>query len=203
MPFCLPLSNLGMQTISCDRTNIMQNTSLYCNTMPGASGYQFWFFDPHGSYTRRILRSGNFVRSNNIITNPLPTNLDLNVCARAMVSGNYLPFGAVCRARLVGGIGGTERDAQLLNDGTTVKLYPNPSQGDQVFLEMTGLSDEQQHIEIDLYDALGRNVHHGSFSNEGDAFNRSIDLNGQLAKGAYSVRIAVNGVLRSERLMIQ
>ncbi len=198
--FCVPLSNETMQANSCDRTNVTATTSLYCLTQPGATSYQFWFFDPHGSYSRRIVRSTNYVRPNQIITSPLPLNVDLNVCARALVPNTTTYFGAVCRVRVPGNIGNQN---SLLDDGTTVKLYPNPTQGDQVYLSIEGLTDEQQQIEIDLYDALGRNVHHEAFGNEGDVLNTVIELKGGLAKGAYEVRIAVNGAVRDQRLMVQ
>ena len=93
--------------------------------------------------------------------------------------------------------------SSLLDDAVTLSLYPNPTQGDKVYLLMENLIDEQQRIDIDLYDAVGRHVYQNTFSNEGSTLNTTLDLGGELAKGAYSVRIAVNGAVRSERLMVQ
>ena len=90
----------------------------------------------------------------------------------------------------------------MINDAT-ISLYPNPTQGDKVYLVMENLQDQQQRIEIDMYDAVGRSVYHNAFSNDGDVVNTVLDLNGDLAKGAYAVRIAVNGAVHSERLMVQ
>lgn len=200
LPFCVPISNQGMQGNSCDRTDVQPTTTLYALTQPGAQGYQFWFFDPHGSYTRRIFRTQNTVRPNQIITAPLPVEFDLNVRVRVKIANAFGEFGKACRVRLAGMGGTTER---MLSDAVTMSLYPNPTQGDKVYLVMENLQDEQQRIEIDLYDAMGRRVYHDAFGNDGEVLNTVLDLNGDLAKGAYSVRIAVNGAVRSERLMVQ
>lgn len=200
LPFNVPLSNMTMQPLSCDRTNVLANTTLYALSQPGSQQYQFWFFDPHGSYTRRIMRTPNTIRSNQMVTSPLPLDMDLNVRVRVRVADVWLPFGAACRVRLPGG--GMQRSS-VLDDAVTLSLYPNPTQGDKVYLLMENLMDEQQRIDIDLYDAVGRHVYQNTFSNEGSTLNTTLDLGGELAKGAYSVRIAVNGAVRSERLMVQ
>jgi hypothetical protein len=197
-PFDLPLSNQRMQNNSCDRTDVQPNTTLYCLSQPGAQNYQFWFYDPHGSYSRRIVRPVNTIRPNQMVTNPLPMNMDLNVKVRVMVSGTYTNFGAACRVRLA--MHAMER---LLSVTTTVGLYPNPTQGDLVHLTLDNLEEEQQQIEIELYDAMGRKVYRDAFGNDGRTLNTTLDLGGELAKGAYSVRISVNGAIRSERLMVQ
>ncbi len=198
LPFNVPLSNMKLQGNSCDRTNVMANTNLYALTQPGAQQYQFWFFDPHGSYSRRITRTPNFVRPSQMLTSPLPLNLDLNARVRVMVGGTWSAFGAACRLYLPGGM---ERQAPA--DDFTVRLYPNPTQGDKVYLQMENLVDDQQRIEIDLYDAVGRHVYNDAFGNDGSTLNTVITLDGELAKGAYSVRISVNGAVRTERLMVQ
>ena len=200
LPFNVPLSNHTMQPFFCDRTNVMANTTLYALTQPGSQQYQFWFFDPHGSYTRRIIRTPNTIRPNQMVTSPLPLDMDLNVRVRVRVADVWLPFGSACRVRLPSG--GMQRSA-MLDDAVTLNLYPNPTQGDKVYLLMENLTDDQQRIRIDLYDAVGRHVYSDAFGNEGSTLNTTLDLGGELAKGAYSVRIAVNGAVRSERLMVQ
>ena len=204
LPFCVPVSNQGLQITSCDRMNVMAYTTLYATTQPGAQSYQFWFFDPHGSYSRRIVRTPNTIRPNQMVTLPLPLNLALNVRVRVKVANVFGPFGRTCKLFLPAIGGTTERSPinSMINDAT-ISLYPNPTQGDKVYLVMENLQDQQQRIEIDMYDAVGRSVYHNAFSNDGDVVNTVLDLNGDLAKGAYAVRIAVNGAVHSERLMVQ
>lgn len=78
-------------------------------------GYQFWFFDPNGSYSRRIFRnhatSGGYGPANairatrlalsSLVTNPVPANTLLNVKVRSQVNGTYSAWGAATRFRLL------------------------------------------------------------------------------------------------------
>ncbi len=77
-------------------------------------GYQFWFHDPCGSYSRRIFRShatsggfgpANAVRATklalaSIVTNPVPSNTLLNVRVRSRVNGVDSDWGPACRFRI-------------------------------------------------------------------------------------------------------
>jgi hypothetical protein len=115
-----------------------------------------------------------------------------------MLNGTYTNYGRACRVRLA-----PHAMERMLAVETTVGLYPNPTQGDLVYLTLDDLQDEQQRIEIDLFDAMGKQVYHHAFGNDGPTVNTTLDLGGELAKGAYSMRISVNGAVRSERLMVQ
>lgn len=77
-------------------------------------GYQFWFFDPAGDYSRRIFRnhatSGGFAPADgtracrlslaSIVANPLPQNTLLNVRVRSRVNGVNAEWGPACRFRI-------------------------------------------------------------------------------------------------------
>ncbi|MBL7983480.1 MAG: T9SS type A sorting domain-containing protein, partial [Flavobacteriales bacterium] len=74
-------------------------------------GYQFWFEDPCGSYTRRILRThavsgGNGpadairatkLKINSMVTLPIPANTLLNVRVRTLVNGSFGTWGPACQ----------------------------------------------------------------------------------------------------------
>ncbi|MBK9761619.1 MAG: T9SS type A sorting domain-containing protein [Flavobacteriales bacterium] len=78
-------------------------------------GYQFWFFDPNGSYSRRVFRShatsGGYGPANairacrlalaSLVTQPIPANVLLNVKVRAKVNGVFGLWGAATRFRLL------------------------------------------------------------------------------------------------------
>jgi hypothetical protein len=78
-------------------------------------GYQFWFFDPNGSYSRRVFRDhatsgglgpANALRASrlalaSIVSQPLPTGLLLNVKVRTKVNGIFGPWGSATRFRLL------------------------------------------------------------------------------------------------------
>ncbi len=200
LPFSVPLSNMTMQPSSCDRTDVIATTTLYALTQPGSQAYQFWFFDPHGSYSRRITRTQKTVRPNQIVTFPLPVGMDLNVKVRVKVANVFSAFGAVCRVRLMG----TPRSQeQLLPDATSLLLYPNPNTGETVRLIMNDLVGYEQRVELDMFDALGRHVYSDAFVNTGSSMNTELQVGEALNTGVYTVRVSVDGAVRNARLIIQ
>ncbi len=123
--FCLPLGDDRVSTSRCDRENYLPTD--FIQATPNAAvqaefgvgnqnddGYQFWFFNPNGGYSRRLLMTHatnnplfpagpdrcSYVRLNNITTNPLPFNVLLNVRIRSLVNGVYSEFGSACRLRI-------------------------------------------------------------------------------------------------------
>ncbi len=131
--FCVPLGNDKPIFSSCDKTDWVTGKYIVAteNTvgiLPGGvsgqygvtsatSGYEFWFFDPNGTYSFRRFRnhatSDGFgtgatrachFRVNgwtNTITTPhLPANVLLNVRIRGRVAGTNLPFGPACRFKI-------------------------------------------------------------------------------------------------------
>jgi hypothetical protein len=74
-------------------------------------GYEFWFFNPNGGYSRHIFRnhatSGGYAPANaqratklglaSWVTNPLPQNTLLNCRVRGRVNGVNFDFGPTCR----------------------------------------------------------------------------------------------------------
>ncbi|MBK7085824.1 MAG: T9SS type A sorting domain-containing protein [Flavobacteriales bacterium] len=122
LPFCLPLSTQKLTFASCDREDWTPNEFVVATPDPFVSaewtvgdqtddGYQFWFFNPDGGYSRRIFRnhatSGGFgppsatrachVKISSIVTLPVPYDVLLNVRVRSRVNGTYGEFGPACR----------------------------------------------------------------------------------------------------------
>ena len=204
LPFSVPLTNQGLHANSCDRVNVTANTTLYATAQPGAQSYQFWFFDPHGSYSRRIVRTPNTIRPNQIVTLPLPLNLALNVRVRVRVANVYGAFGKTCKLFLPA-VGPTA-DRMPVNgtmDPIKINLFPNPTQGGKVYLEMNNLPDVLQRVSVEVYDMVGQRVYQDAFSSDGNVLNTVIDLGNGHAQGMYTVRLQINEAVYTQRLIIQ
>jgi hypothetical protein len=77
-------------------------------------GYEFWFFNPNGGYSRHIFRnhatSGGYAPANaqratklglaSWVTSPLPQNTLLNCRVRSRVNGVNADFGPACRMKV-------------------------------------------------------------------------------------------------------
>ena len=126
--FCLPLSNEKVVFTSCDKLDWISgqyvvaapNAGVSAEWIPNAanslqdnnSGYEFWIFDPNGSYSFRRFRSHNVsdgfgpasatrachMKLNNWApVSQVPANTLMNVRIRARINGVNGAFGPACR----------------------------------------------------------------------------------------------------------
>ena len=126
--FCLPLSNQGLLFTSCDKLDWSTGQYVVANPNPAVSaewivggsnavqdnnsGYEFWIFDPNGSYSFRRFRSHNqsdgfgpasatracHMKLNNwAVASRVPANVLMNVRVRTRVNGVNGVFGPACR----------------------------------------------------------------------------------------------------------
>lgn len=120
----VPVGNIGLTQYTCDRLDLLpasvivasedQAVSMRFNLKEGDTGYQFWIFDPHGSYSRTIFKSHKnpgkggapgptecaHLRLSSITTNPVPQNKLLNVRVRTRINGVDGPFGPACTMKI-------------------------------------------------------------------------------------------------------
>jgi len=205
--FCVPIGAINMLSVSCDASRL-RTSPVYCNAQPGATGYQFWIYDAHGTYNRRVVTAGPTVVPSTLNANPVPLNVDLNVRARAAVNNVFGEFGAACRIRFVqassfGGRAMEEGDV-LEVIVPSMSIYPNPNRDGQLTVNMDGLYVEDgTTLDIDVYDMLGKRVHAERGTASEGRMLRTMDLSGSLPAGIYMVNVTVEGQLFTQRLVMQ
>ena len=183
--FCLPLGTDQVIGAHCDRTDFLPTDFLIASENAAVSaefgvndansGYQFWLFDPNGTYSRRVFfshanpmvgsppgaQAAAHLRFGNLITNPVPLDLMLNVRIRGRVNGTYNAFGPTCRVMVVSSLPACPT-TQLVDDLNN----PNHSCGvDRTF----GGSDK-----VVAYPLAGANQYRFRFEQIGDNFVRNI-----------------------------
>ena len=165
--FCLPIGTDKLIFSSCDKLEWVANKFIVAaeNTAVSAqfgvtnttSGYEFWFFDPNGSYSFRRFRShatsdgfgtgalrANHFKingwTNSVSTPHLPANVLLNVRVRGRVAGNNLEFGPACQFKIDAALAACPR----------VSLQDNPANTSDfscgVFRNFGGVSNAQNRI---------------------------------------------------------
>ncbi|MBK8582483.1 MAG: T9SS type A sorting domain-containing protein [Flavobacteriales bacterium] len=67
---------------------------------------------------------------------------------------------------------------------------------------MNGLVDNDQKIQLDLYDMYGRKVLARDYGNSGSSFSTVLELPSEVTSGVYLVHITVNGVTTIQRLSV-
>ena len=142
--FCVPIGDDAPIFSSCDKLDWVNNKFIVCHANAAVSaefgvtnttsGYEFWFFDPNGSYSYRRFRShatsdgygSGATRAchfkingwySSLATPHIPADILLNVRVRGRVAGNNLPFGPACQFKI---------DAELAAC-PRVKLQDNPT----------------------------------------------------------------------------
>ena len=123
--FCLPLGTDKLIYTSCDKLDWVNNQFIVASENPAVSaqwgngdqtddGYQFWWFDPNGSYGYSKFRShatsdgfgpasatrACHARINNWSPNQIPANVLMNVKVRSRVNGVNSNWGPVCRFKI-------------------------------------------------------------------------------------------------------
>ena len=201
--FCVPLGGLNLLSTSCDKSNQPKTTPLYCNSQPGANGYQFWIYDPHGTYNRRVTTTTPSMIPNNLNTSPVPVNVWLNVRVRPTFPSASSEFGPACRIRFAQG-GTTLAVSADEAAQVTMNLYPNPSRDGLVTLKMEGVdvADEVM-VDIDVYDMMGKRVFTERAVAAEGTLNHRMDLGGSIGAGLYVVNVTIEGKLYTQRLVIQ
>jgi hypothetical protein len=81
-----------------------------------------------------------------------------------------------------------------------LSLYPNPTQGASVNINLTGVESENVHIRI--IDAMGRQVWSNRYSVSG-VLNTNITFERPLARGLYLVEAIFNSELQTQRMLVQ
>lgn len=87
-----------------------------------------------------------------------------------------------------------------VEDALSFDVYPNPSNGEFVELNLQDL--ETGAVQIRVLDAAGRVVHTGNFSTDGN-LRTTLNFASSLTPGVYMIDILNNGIARTERLVVQ
>ncbi|HEY0976773.1 MAG TPA: T9SS type A sorting domain-containing protein, partial [Flavobacteriales bacterium] len=203
MPFCVPLGNSNMLAGTCDKPSRRISAPVYASSFgPSATQYQFWIFDPHGTYSRRVAYPVPQFTPANLATNPVPVNTELNVCVRVMVNGAYRPFGPVCRYFFTPNpvtIGGPN---SLVEGGIAITLYPNPNRTGIVNLHLEGV-DSEAPVQVEVMDAMGRSAHSQWISATDGTTDHVLELQDKLRAGMYLVGITIDGQRYTQRLVLE
>ncbi|MCB0769952.1 MAG: T9SS type A sorting domain-containing protein, partial [Flavobacteriales bacterium] len=97
----------------------------------------------------------------------------------------------------------TESSSIATQGNGTFTMYPNPNNGEQLFISLTELAPELSTVSVDIYDLTGKRVIARTIAVQDGYLNTTMDLNGDLAGGMYMVNITAGDKAFTERLVIQ
>jgi len=122
-------------------------------------------------------------------------------------TGTYGPIQNMCIVGSAGMVleqgsevnGNATRDMLVANE-VNMSLYPNPTHGTDVNINLSGVTSDN--VQIRVLDAMGRQV----WSNRyvvNEVLNTNITFEQPLANGLYFVEAIFNGEVQTQRLMVQ
>ncbi len=95
--------------------------------------------------------------------------------------------------------GNATRDLLIANEAN-LSLYPNPTHGTDVNINLSGITSEN--VQIRIVDAMGKQVWSSRYVVNG-VLNTNITFERPLANGLYLVEAIYNGELQTQRMMVQ
>ncbi|MGV9014033.1 MAG: T9SS type A sorting domain-containing protein [Flavobacteriales bacterium] len=198
--FCLPLSTTELLPDYCDLENATGDNFIQCTPVAGASAYQFWIYDPHGN------NEWNFVRTSPMLGPApmanIPQGVNVNVRVRAMVNGEYLPFGPACRLSTAGQPQLHQRgvNATMASKGE-FQVWPNPNNGERLSINLSGADGAADQAEVILFDATGRQAYATVQPMANGTLGTVLDL-GNIGSGVYLLRITAGGEAYESRVLV-
>jgi hypothetical protein len=122
-------------------------------------------------------------------------------------TGTYGPIQNMCIVGSAGMVleqgsevnGNDTRDLLIANE-VNLSLYPNPTHGTDVNINLSGVTSDN--VQIRIVDAMGKQVWSNRFAVDG-VLNTNITFEQPLANGLYFVEAIFNGEVQTQRLMVQ
>ncbi|MCC6840036.1 MAG: T9SS type A sorting domain-containing protein [Flavobacteriales bacterium] len=132
--------------------------------------------------------------------------LDLQPDGRILIGGGFHNYHGVGRNNIARAL---SDDATVsINpvsppdaSGSAISTWPNPSYGDQVQLTLSGLGAFMQNVQVELYDATGRQAMATVLPVTGGHMNCKLEV-GALAQGIYLVQVIAGEQVHSTRLVV-
>ncbi|MCC6937152.1 MAG: T9SS type A sorting domain-containing protein, partial [Flavobacteriales bacterium] len=196
--------------LSCGVTRqFPSNQKLYAWALSGANKYQFEFTLPAENFTT-VKTSTTYYIKLNWVADPLLHGRTYSV--RVRISKNHgatwCTWGDYCDVSIdnspeIAG-GGSQRDVMgATAEEPAMMVYPNPNRGEQMSISLTGFSQGNDMVTMEMYDLLGSRILTSNLNLTDGALNTSLDLPGSVRAGVYVIQISGNDVVRTQRVVIQ
>ncbi len=211
---CIPaqLTTTADPVVSCGAVNLKFNGSstISATEVPGANKYQFRFTNSAGqpAYTRNIAFPTRSFTLTKWLTNPLKAGRTYNVVVRASFDNGatWCAYGPSCTVRISSAplAPGMEREVEdtPIAGEPELLLFPNPTNGEQVRIELSGVDPELITATLDLTDLFGKRVMTTTLPLQDGELDTVWSLVSDLSAGMYLLTITAGESVLNERVVI-
>ncbi len=208
-----PGSSITTQLRSSDCGLVMPSYANYitCDYVFTATEYEYEFVNTSLAYNQTYLRTNptyRFAYVNNVPGIQLNTTYDVRV--RAKIGGVFTNYGAVCQIttpvtpRIEAPPGDEIEDITGIDNKTINNLqmtvYPNPSQGEFVYIELQGLS---RNSEIIVTDIFGKTILNQSINSGSETYSGTLRFNQKLSSGFYLITVISDNQKTTKKLIVR
>jgi len=192
----------------CGKTYTSFANSLNAYPVLSASEYTFKFTPSLGGAPIEFINSSNSILLNYLTAPQLSLSTTYNVQVKAKQSGSYGSYGITCQITTPGTYAkvnsGTSAFTPIdFNDplkDVKITIYPNPNQGQYLFVELDGLS---QKAVIVVSDISGTTVLEQQLNNEEQQYKTTIKFDNKLSPGFYMVTVISNNQKTTKKLIVR
>ncbi len=196
-----------LRSSDCGITMSSYSNYITCDYISNATEYEYEFVNTGLNYTQTYLRTNpnyRFVYVNNVPGIQLSTTYDVRV--RAKLNGVFTQYGTICQittppsARY--GIIENEAAVNYYEDEFTknihLTIYPNPSQGEFVYMELKSLEDVSELLVTDI---TGKIVHQQNL--QAQDYYSTIRFDEKLNPGFYFVTVISGNQKQTKKLVVK
>lgn len=193
--------------VFCNTTLASISTEIRAIPIAGATQYEFQLVPQGGGSTINFVSPTNFRLKFSQFTG-WTSNTTYDVSVRAFVNGAFTAFGTSCPITSPGStmsreINDIADNGSFPNDLYTdfdMSIYPNPNQGQSVYLELQGLTPNAQSYVTDL---SGRTILYKSLNNDSQNINAILEFNDKLSPGFYFISVISGSKKITKKLIVQ
>ncbi len=193
----------------CGSTMVSYSNYITCDYVSGATEYEYEFVNTGLSYNQTMLRTNptyRFLYVNNVPGIQLGTTYDVRV--RAKVGGAFTAYGPICQLttpatlRTASVEESKNQDIISTIDKSNVEMiiYPNPNQGDFIYLELNGL---QSTTELIVTDVSGKVIQQKVLNTDSENYNSTIRFNEKLNSGFYIITVVSGDQKITKKLIVR
>ncbi len=177
---------------------------IHARSVAGANEYEFRFLnDNEGLDFSRF--SNNVQRHLNwpISAGPaLTPGQQYDVLVRARKGTTWCDWGWTCQVTIADVAAPGQENMVLDEVGANLVLWPNPNNGDQIWLSLDRVAADVETVSVDIYDLSGKRILAREVATQGGHLYTMLSLDG-IAAGTYLATITAGDVRETRRLVIQ
>ncbi len=182
---------------------------LYARPVAGATKYRFHIFNGETDITLERTVYYLTLGWNALVAPPLQDEAVYDVTVEAFVGGQYCPVGEVCTVQIcntpascTNDLAGGQQNSLLETEGAFL-MWPNPNNGAQLNVTLSGVAEDMNTVSLDIFDLSGKRIITRTLGVQDGFVNQVVDLNGEISTGMYMVKVTAGDQVYTERLVIQ